>query len=218
MHSNDWSMKRHNQPRRRILKQTYKNYTRYKRWLREDFEYRCGYCNIHENVYGGYWHFHVDHYKPKSKPEFQHLETVYSNLLYSCDQCNTLKSDIWISDDPIKDGVGWLDPCEHDLNEHYYYGYRDEEFSLICLTKVGQWMSSTLALNQPARIRRYKYLAEEEIIEMGMIEFMKKLIEEAKIEGDIDKIEKYLSLLNGLEKKVRKRYLPEPFEVLHRDK
>jgi hypothetical protein len=218
MHSKNWSMRGNIQPRRCIPKRKYKDYRQYKKWLRADFGYRCGYCSIHENANGGYWHFHVDHYKPKGNDNFKHLETEYANLLYSCDHCNILKGDIWVSDDPINDGIGWLDPCEHNLNEHYYYGYRDEEFTLVCLTKVGRWMSLKLALDQPARIRKHKYLAEEEMLDSELIECLKVIREQAIINGNQREEQETSNLILRCEERIQKRLTPAPFETLHRDK
>lgn len=211
-----WSMRRNQKPRRRVPQRNYKDYGDYKKWLREDFVCRCGYCSIHENEHGGHWHFQVDHYKPKGLPEFQHLETEYSNLLYSCDHCNNMKWNIWVSDDPIADGIGWLDPCEHDLDEHYYYGYKDGKFTLISLTKVGKWMATTLALDQPARIRRRESLAKEEILDTQTLEVLRVFLEKSEINGEQEAAREYAELIQKFEEKIKNRYTPEPFETLHR--
>lgn len=105
------------QPRRRNPSPEYDNYRSYKIYLREDFTYFCGYCTVHENEWGGPRHFHVEHFRPKSL--FPDLETDYENLLYACDVCNVFKSNDWPSDDPVAEGEGYLDPCEHDYNEHF---------------------------------------------------------------------------------------------------
>lgn len=60
--------------------------SKYKRYLRRDFTYRCVYCTIHEREHGGYRSFHVEHFRPKSK--FPLLSTTYTNLMYSCNFCN----------------------------------------------------------------------------------------------------------------------------------
>jgi hypothetical protein len=94
-------------------------YQTYKRYLREDFQYRCVYCDIHENEYGGLHHFHVEHFRPHSLPQFALLKTVYGNLLYACGICNKRKGNDWPSDDPINNGRGYLNPCEHDYETHF---------------------------------------------------------------------------------------------------
>jgi len=210
-------------PQRRTPKRKYKDYTKYKPWLREDFAFRCGYCAIHENQHGGYWHFHVDHHRPKGRREFRHLETVYSNLLYSCDHCNNLKTDSWPSDHPLDDGVGWLDPCDHDLTQHYRYEYRDQQFDLVMLTPVGRWMAISLALDQPARIHRRRALAEEEWIDNATVKKLETLLEleeslykEQPTDDHRSEVAKTREVLGLLREKIENRYTPEPFVALHR--
>src|SRR5215468_1357868 len=83
---------------------------------------------------------------------------------------------IWPSDNPLRDGVGWLDPCEHDLQEHYYYGHQGEKFTVICLTQVGRWMVTMLALDQPARINHRCDLVEKERVDFQALEYLQKLL------------------------------------------
>ena len=59
-----------------------KPYGKYKSKLVEDFNGRCGYTDCNHLWFGGRRNFHIDHFKPKSK--YPHLETKYSNLVYSC--------------------------------------------------------------------------------------------------------------------------------------
>lgn len=63
--------------------------------LREEAGECCVYCAIHENRVGGVQAFHVDHYRPKSRAEFQHLIHSLSNLFYSCPICNRFKGSKW---------------------------------------------------------------------------------------------------------------------------
>ena len=209
-------------PCRRIPSRTYKDYKSYKKWIREDFHYRCAYCSIHENQHGGFWHFHVDHHRPKAI--FTHLITEYSNLLYSCDHCNIAKGDMWPSDDPLTDGVGWLDPCEHDLKEHYYYGYLEGEFTLVCLTVVGRWMATMLALDQPVRIQRHRKLVEEEQLDTDIAELIREFIEKSEHDyrrepttEKLQKIARNRQTLRELENKLINRYSPEPYISIRRN-
>ncbi len=96
----------------------YKSYKSYKPYLRRDFDHTCVYCGVWESEMGGKKSFHIDHYRPKEKPQFKHLIAEYSNLLYSCRDCNEFKDDYWPN--PIQ----WLleqifiDPCEYDVEQH----------------------------------------------------------------------------------------------------
>ena len=210
-------------PRRRQNVKKYKNYKSYKKWLREDFEYRCCYCSIHENDYGGYWHFHVDHYRPKGLPCFAHLITDYSNLLYSCDQCNVLKGDIWPSDNPLVDGCGWLDPCEHDLRKHYYYAYENGDFRLITVTIVGRWMARVLGLDQLPRMTLRRDLVEDERVDLELYDTLGKLLEhsqkkyeERSTDEQLVEINLIQQALSKLRNRIEKKYEPKPFVSVHR--
>jgi hypothetical protein len=131
--------------------------------------------------------------------------------------------DIWPSDNPLMDGVGWLDPCEQDLSEHYYYGYCENTFTIVCLTKIGCWMVKTLALDQPARIRRRCELAEEERVDKELVELLRALLEKSTQEYDSlptdeksTEIAKMRRLLRAKEEQISNRYNPAPFESLQR--
>jgi uncharacterized protein (TIGR02646 family) len=84
--------------------------------LRTDFGERCGYCDVSDN-YLTINYFEIDHYKPQSR--FKHLKHTYSNLTYSCKNCNNFKSSYWATEDENKeltDGrtEGFLDPCTEE--------------------------------------------------------------------------------------------------------
>src|SRR5947207_2182032 len=75
----------------------YADYTSYKPWLRDEFEFRCVYCLQREM-----WSrdrdasFSVDHVAPQSQaPE---LIGVYDNLVYACLRCNSARQDIRMID------------------------------------------------------------------------------------------------------------------------
>ena len=61
--------------------------------LRDEFTFRCVYCLSRETWYpNGSSSFSVDHMEPQiSRPD---LLTVYTNLVYACNRCNSLKSDL----------------------------------------------------------------------------------------------------------------------------
>ncbi len=86
-------------------------YRNFKTFLREDFKKRCGYTDCPDNWFGGRRSFHIDHFKPKSSPEFEHLINEYSNLVYACPHVNEAKSNKW--------NDSYLDPVDFDFNEHF---------------------------------------------------------------------------------------------------
>lgn len=83
-------------------------YQSYKDWLRDDFTFKCVYCLERERWYpSGSDAFGADHIKPKSDPQFEHLECDYANLVYCCNRCNSAKGTAIL-----------VDPCEVALAHH----------------------------------------------------------------------------------------------------
>ena len=41
------------------------------------------------------------------------------NLLYACWKCNSFKGEDWPSDEPLKSGKGYLDPCTCDYEKYF---------------------------------------------------------------------------------------------------
>ena len=68
---------------------------KYKPYLRLDFARRCAYCYIPEVRYGSLGNYSVDHFRPKSIPEFRRFICQYSNLFYACMDCNRTKGKTW---------------------------------------------------------------------------------------------------------------------------
>ena len=64
------------------------DYTKYRPLVREDFRECCAYCLLHEIIAGGEANFELDHFRPKSHPEFAGLVNGFYNLYYSCHVCN----------------------------------------------------------------------------------------------------------------------------------
>lgn len=89
------------------------NYRNYKTHLIKDFNGRCGYTDCSDRWFGGSKNFHIDHFLPWKQHENHptNLKLDYSNLVYSCSYVNILKSD---------DTNTYLDPCNNDLNSHFY--------------------------------------------------------------------------------------------------
>lgn len=155
----------------------YTDYRKYKPILREEFNYRCIYCDIHENEHGGPRHFDVEHFRPKSIQRFLYLICVYTNLLYACNICNGFKSNRWPSDNPLADGKGFLDPCEHDYDEHFSL---DDTNHLVGLTKVGEYMIEILHLNR-AQLIKVRYSRDKDRNEyLETLEQLKILIEQSR--------------------------------------
>ena len=90
-------------------------------YLRPDFQYRCAYCLTHEFYFlqgdGG----EIDHFRPlhAKDHDFSHLKNEYSNLYWTCGQCNLEKGNHWPSDAEYAEGFRFLDPCVEDHDDHW---------------------------------------------------------------------------------------------------
>ncbi|MEA3293965.1 MAG: HNH endonuclease [Euryarchaeota archaeon] len=142
----------------------FKSYKRYKPYLRKDFNYSCAYCSIHEGEYGSFHNFACEHFKPKSKIEFRHLKNDYGNLLYSCQTCNRLKSDMWPSDTLTKEGYFFLNPCEFDYDGHFEMN--NNNFEIIPKSKAATYMIEKIHLNR------------QQLIQLRKMRFLEKKIDE----------------------------------------
>lgn len=133
-----------------------KKYQLYKAYLRVDFHYSCAYCGIHENEFGGIRHFHVEHYRPQV--HFPGLVLDYENLFYACGICNSFKRADWPSDNPLDDGIGYLDPCQHDYLVHFK---ENDNAILEHLSPPALYMIERLHLNRMQLIKLRSFRQRE---------------------------------------------------------
>lgn len=125
---------------------SYSKYSSYKKYLRLEFNHRCAYCDVHEAEDGGSKKFHIDHYLPKSSFPKKRLE--YSNLFYSCADCNILKSDYWAGRIQKIFNKYILNPCKYDYAIHFDYAGSE----WIPKTSVAKWNIEKLQLNSKKKI------------------------------------------------------------------
>lgn len=176
-------------PKRTYTGEKWKTNQTNKKYLAEDFHYRCAYCDDFEKYNGGYRAYHVEHFAPKTK--FPELEFTYDNLLYVCPYCNSSKSDKWPSSDSsisVVGDKGFLDPCEDDYYNHLH---REIDGSIGYSTPLGEYIYKELKLY----LKRHKLiyrtcLLDEIITELGELIDAKKEKKE-----DVSQLEKLESLL-----------------------
>jgi hypothetical protein len=141
----------------------FSDYTRYRPYLRKDFEYRCAYCEITETSVFGIIAFGIDHFRPKTR--FPDLICSYENLYYCCNDCNRYKGRVWPSLELVAAGYFFPDPCECDmLSEHLR---ETEDCRLEAITNAGMFALEILRLNRAAclRFRGRRKLLQRRIIE-----------------------------------------------------
>jgi len=140
--------------RRRDNPPNYAEFGRYKRLLREDFRYCCGYCRSHESTFGSVRNMTIDHFRPKSL--FPRLATEYSNLHYCCNECNTYKADRWPTDAELADDYRFIDACVDDPDDHYAF----VDLEIKPRTRPGEFTVVTLRLDRPALLARRRAVAK----------------------------------------------------------
>ncbi len=69
----------------------YASYKSYRPWLRDEFTFRCIYCLKRETWGQVTGEFELDHFQPQSLAP--HVSLDYSNLVYACRRCNSVKLD-----------------------------------------------------------------------------------------------------------------------------
>lgn|SRR5574343_21001 len=193
------------------------DYSDFKPYLRREAAERCVYCAINENPIGGYDHFHVEHFRPKSLSQFNHLLNDFENLFYACAICNRFKSNDW-PNDPVLDHsiISYPDPKDVDYNTLFFC---QENGILGGNFVASKYMVEKLNLNRPQLIneRREKLMRDKIAILISSIQKMKLVIQDLEFSPEIakitsilfDKILEITSLLN--EEKEIARY--EPSEI-----
>lgn len=117
---------------------------RFKKFLRVDFDRRCAYCQQVEDIHLTHHYFGVEHFKPRSK--FPRLIATYSNLLYCCNRCNSIKGEFWPSRQELAAGKRLLDPCRDDYVEHL--GVHPETGAIVPKTGAGDFFAKHLYLDR----------------------------------------------------------------------
>jgi uncharacterized protein (TIGR02646 family) len=126
------------------------DYKACREYLQADFNGRCGYCDIHDEVL--MIPFHIDHFAPLK--HFKELENEYSNLVYSCPSCNRSKWHHWPMDNanPSHDGHrGFVDPCDDEYDSHLD---RMASGAIVPKTSLGTYMRTRLKL----QLLKHRYL------------------------------------------------------------
>lgn len=185
---------------------SYRYYRDYRDFIRKDSQYRCVYCDIHENEINRDLNMRddkmtLDHFRPKSL--FAHLENNPHNLVLACQDCNHHKSDDFPAygrpDNCSIDGVdGYVDPFEVDRSDYFSV---DANGVLKGRKHPADYMIRVLLLNGPYKRKiRKRRIQIQDSFEM-LDDFFEKEIElintNLSIAVDADKAscaEKLLSL------------------------
>jgi hypothetical protein len=118
------------------------DYHRYRPWLRDEFSFRCVYCLERELWRDMRVAMHIDHFEPQSL--HAELGCVYTNLLYLCPNCNSLKR-----------ARALPDPCVTALGKCLRV-HKDGRIEAI--NADGSSIIEVLALDQPTATRRRRMI------------------------------------------------------------
>lgn len=108
---------------KRTCKKSFDDESKYRKYLREDFQHRCCYCNMDERLITQ--SYHIDHFIPKKafKGKRDSLKTDYNNLMWACPKCNMSKSGKYEGDlihNPRIENELFYNPVETDYNSIFY--------------------------------------------------------------------------------------------------
>ena len=140
---------------------------RVKEFLRQEGGLRCVYCAVNENVLGGIQAFHVEHYRPKSKPEFRALENALSNLFYACPICNRFKSNDWPAEPHrLFKNSSYPDPSSVDYT--ILFNVNSKNGSVVGTKVASKYIVERLYFNRPQLIlERRQYFLDQELTELN---------------------------------------------------
>jgi hypothetical protein len=122
----------------------WKDYQRYRPWLRDEFSFRCVYCLDREVWRDMREQMHIDHFVPQAIRN--DLKGEYANLLYACPACNCQKSDTLL-----------FDPCKVALGNCLQI-HEDGRIEAKNKHPEGQALIDELALNHPRTIHRRRIM------------------------------------------------------------
>lgn len=131
-------------------------YSNWKQQISDDCFNKCVYCSIHEQPWGGINHYHIEHFRPKSK--FKKLKNIIQNLYHSCPVCNRFKSDDWPNIPTSLNRYCYPNPSKIDYNDLFEPLAGD--FLLRGKSIAANYLIHRLFLNRPQLIfeRREFYL------------------------------------------------------------
>jgi 5-methylcytosine-specific restriction endonuclease McrA len=117
----------------------FSDYRKYKPFLQKEFSRKCVYCKMPDSMRGSN-SFGVDHYRPKSK--FPALRTVYANLFYCCNACNSRKGNFWPKEE-LEAERFIPNPCDYQMANHV----RFKRAQVHARSSAGEFMLEFLDLN-----------------------------------------------------------------------
>lgn len=115
------------------------------------FHGKCAYCEsrIMHIDYG-----HIEHFKPKARPEYHDLAVDWTNLLLACGRCNGTENKGVKFPGPAEGGP-LVNPTEEDPDQHLRYDFdpMTKLANVLGISERGETTWKTLGLNRPELVR-----------------------------------------------------------------
>lgn len=164
---------------RRTCSEQFDKYPKYRRFLKEDFQDRCCYCNMPGELLT--ISYHVEHFIPVKvfTGKKDSLLTEYENLMWACPKCNLSKGDKYKGDFQTSSKIEnelFYNPVETDYNDIFF---RNEIGGIDSEDEKGREMIKLLKLYRP--IHNLAWLIER------LEKLALNLEEAAKTETDIER-------------------------------
>ena len=100
--------------------------------------------------------FEIDHFRPQNgacaRPD---LKAVYSNLYWSCRECNSNKGDVWPNPQDFELGLCFIDSCTADGDHEKHWRFLPNG-EIEALTLSGEYTEEKLLLWRPILVARRK--------------------------------------------------------------
>ncbi|HNX33424.1 MAG TPA: HNH endonuclease [Kiritimatiellia bacterium] len=172
-------------------------YSRYRKEIAEDCLHRCVYCDARDSEVGGAEAMQLDHFRPESFSEFDHLVNDPRNLHYACGRCNNWKSDLWPArgTDFTHDGyAGFIDPFSDDRRNYFAIA---ADGSIKALKPPATYMIRLLRLDREflrklRELRILRYRCRQRLVEIRCNAQSGKLPSQAELIQVCEAIERLL--------------------------
>lgn len=181
-------------------------YSNWKEQIAEECYRQCVYCSINENHWGGIDNFHIDHFRPKSKPAFKHLINDICNLFYSCPICNRFKREDFPAE-PDLAVPSYPDPSITDYSTIFF----DDKatYQIRGYNSSANYVIHRLYLNRPQLIYERR---ESQLKELGL-KLIEEIAELAAKTNDKELYAKTLKIIVAMNRHLAKRDTIRPYKL-----
>jgi uncharacterized protein (TIGR02646 family) len=119
--------------------------------LDRSFHGKCAYCESHIQHVD---YPHIEHFRPKSIPEFYELAVDWENLLLACGRCNAVENK-GVKFPTTAEKGPLVNPAEEDPSHHLGFDFdpKTKLANVLGITDRGETTWKILGLNRPDLVR-----------------------------------------------------------------